>query len=203
MRIIRKRIGAWEMSPWTFEIRFVKKILQPELKLRSDVLIPFAGQTRFTKKNVIYVDIMDGLPKPYFQMNVLDFLKDYVKSFDLIIADPPYSSNQAVRTYNNEKHQEITMYKNAFDKVLRPGGIIYFFGYNSTGMGRKRGYEMTDIYLLNLAGSHNDIIITREVKTQQSLEDFNCHACNDSKIGSMKTDVYGEPKEENPCEECQ
>jgi hypothetical protein len=55
--------------------------------------------------------------------------------------------------------------RDAAHDILRPGGIVLSFGWNSTGMGVGRGYEMFDMLIVCHGGAHNDTICIAERKT--------------------------------------
>jgi hypothetical protein len=154
-------------SLWTFDLKPVKRLLKRYIYNAKSVLVPFAGKYRFDRNGVDYIDIMPDLPKPYIQGDCVDVMKDMAEKgnkYDLAVVDPPYTCFQAVRSYGNEKLQDITVIRNTIDKILKDDAITIFFGYNSTGMGNKRGYKKLEILLVNLGGSHNDIIVTVEQK---------------------------------------
>ena len=54
--------------------------------------------------------------------------------------------------------------KNECGRILKPNGKIICFGWNSMGLGKNRGFEMTRVLLVPHGGNHNDTICTVEVK---------------------------------------
>ena len=93
---------------------------------------------------------------------------------DLVLFDPPYSSRQIAEHYRaaglkvtQEDTQGARLFKrvrNAIDRIVRPGGIVLSFGWQSIGMGQSRGYEMFEIMLVTHGGGHNDTICIAERK---------------------------------------
>lgn len=93
---------------------------------------------------------------------------------DLGIFDPPYSPRQISECYKAiglkvgmEETQNGRLYKrvrDAMDELLPPGGVVLSFGWQSAGMGKRRGYEMIEIVLVNHGGGHNDTICVAEKK---------------------------------------
>ena len=158
---------------WTFRMKPIKRFIEKELWKAKTVLIPFAGEVRYQQHpNIIYIDIEPGLPLPYTQGDSFQVLPQFVqeqKKFDLILSDPPYTSFQAIHTYHNEQLQDITFLKECYDKLLVPNGVIIHFGFNSSGMGKSRYYKKEELLVVNLGGSHNDIIVLKERKTQTTL----------------------------------
>ena len=115
-------------------------------------------------------------------MDALTFLnhlkREEIKS-DLIIFDPPYSPRQVKEVYNKIgrhfgiKDQQNTgrwsVEKNTISNLLKIGGIVLSFGWNTIGMGRKRGYELIEIMLVCHGGAHNDTICIAERKQYEIL----------------------------------
>jgi hypothetical protein len=93
---------------------------------------------------------------------------------DLVILDPPYSSTQVKRCYESldrsfsldDSKQCIhwSRIKTVVNQMLVPGGVVLSFGWNSSGMGIKRGYEIVEILLVCHGSAHNDTICVAERK---------------------------------------
>lgn len=98
-------------------------------------------------------------------------------SCDLGIFDPPYSPRQISECYKSiglkvgmEETQNARLYKrvrDAMDPLIVSGGIVLSFGWQSAGMGVKRGYEMIEILLVAHGGGHNDTICVAERKLER------------------------------------
>jgi hypothetical protein len=96
---------------------------------------------------------------------------DMPGAFDTVVFDPPYSAHQAVVSYGGTKQQQVSHARDVVEYVLRDGGRVISLGFNSTGMSNSRGFEKESILLVNCGGSHNDYIVTSEVKIANALED--------------------------------
>lgn len=93
---------------------------------------------------------------------------------DLGIFDPPYSPRQISECYKSiglkvgvEETQNARLYKrvrDALDTLIRPGGIVLSFGWQSAGMGLKRGYEPLGLLVVMHGGAHNDTLCLAERK---------------------------------------
>lgn len=93
---------------------------------------------------------------------------------DLVLFDPPYSPRQvsehykaAGREVTSEDTQNGRLYRrvrNAIERVIRPGGVVLSFGWQSIGMGLARGYLPLEILLVPHGGGHNDTICFAEKK---------------------------------------
>ena len=85
------------------------------------------------------------------------------ETFDVIIADPPYSYYQAVIRYENKRLQKITRWRQTADYLLKKGGIYIELGYNSSGL-RKNIAKKIALGICCNGGSHNDILVLVQKK---------------------------------------
>lgn len=93
---------------------------------------------------------------------------------DLGFFDPPYSPRQISECYRaagikvtSNDTQNSRLYKrtrDALDCLIKPGGIVLSFGWNTNGMGKSRGYEIIELALVAHGGAHNDTICMAERK---------------------------------------
>lgn len=91
---------------------------------------------------------------------------------DLAIIDPPYSPRQISECYKEagitvgmKETQNAVLYsriKSALVPVLTDDAIVLSFGWNSSGMGLKHGFEQKEIHLFCHGGAHNDTICVIE-----------------------------------------
>lgn len=54
--------------------------------------------------------------------------------------------------------------KKQIARIVKHGGKVISFGWNSGGIGKKLGFEITRILLVPHGGHHNDTIVTVETK---------------------------------------
>jgi hypothetical protein len=91
---------------------------------------------------------------------------------DLIFFDPPYSPRQISELYRHigktvgsAETQNGALYRRVRDAAARltaPGAVVLSFGWNSTGMGAARGFEIEEMLLVHHGGAHNDTICLAE-----------------------------------------
>jgi len=96
------------------------------------------------------------------------------ESFDHILFDPPYSPRQAKECYLSmgkkffkEDGQQGGYYgkcRNILGEKMFKGSFAISFGWNSTGFGKVRGFEIKEILLVNHSGTHADTICMVEEK---------------------------------------
>ena len=165
-----ERIWAMPNSR-TFEIKPIKELIISEMT-NGLWIDPFANNKKFAK---ITNDLNPAFDTDY-HLDALDFLKmfdDY--SVDGILYDPPYSPRQVSECYNDVGYN-VTWdmakasfwgnHKREISRIVKPNGKIITFGWNSSGIGMKNGFEITRILLVPHGGWHNDTICTVETKTK-------------------------------------
>lgn len=90
-----------------------------------------------------------------------------------MLFDPPYSPKQIKECYEGvglkvtQAMTQSTFYSNQkkeISRIVKKGGKVISFGWNSGGIGKKYGFEIEKIILIAHGGWHNDTIITIEKK---------------------------------------
>lgn len=163
----------WVMpSKWTFSIKPVGALLE-KYNAGEGWVDPFAGKyspAEWTN------DIEDRGATS--QMDGLEFLKSLPDSSHRgALFDPPYSVEQCLRKYTPKQKgtagraEYWAKCKDEIARILIAGATAISFGWDSTGIGKGRGFEIIEILLLCHGACHNDTIITveRNVDNQNYL----------------------------------
>jgi len=164
---------TWAMpNKWTFTIKPIKELLMEEMgnsyirgknKWVKGWADPFAG---YNSLACCQNDLDKEAPAQWHK-DALIFLKDLAtNSLEGILYDPPYSITQA-RQYGKKEFSSMKYWadcKNEIARIIKPGGKVICFGWNSMGLGKNRGFEMKRILLVPHGGSKNDTIVTVEIK---------------------------------------
>lgn len=135
---------------------------------------PFAREARY---GTVTNDLNPEFDTDY-HMDALDFLRTFAdESADCVIYDPPYSPRQVAECYKgfgyevtSETTRSSWKYRHMDEvaRILRPGGYLLSFGWNSNGAGKKRGFEVTRVRLVHHGGgSAHDTICMEEVKNEE------------------------------------
>lgn len=154
----------------TFEIKPIHDLIVEELT--DGIWIdPFANRNKLAS---ITNDLNDEFDTDY-HLDALDFMKLFEdNSVDGVLYDPPYSPRQVSECYNNVGYNvtwDTTKasfwgnHKREISRIVKIGGKVITFGWNSGGIGYKYGFEIERILLVPHGGWHNDTICTVEVKT--------------------------------------
>jgi hypothetical protein len=141
----------WAMpSHQTFTIKPFKELIEKELG--SEYIDPF--------------------PYP-FKQDAIEYLKTIEdNSENYLVFDPPYSQRQLKEMYFSNglafNHPMNNSYwsncRKEISRIIKPGGKVISFGWNSNGIGKKYGFEIIKIVLVAHGSQHNDTIATVEVK---------------------------------------
>ncbi len=152
----------------TFDIKPIGEIIDRHLQGVS--IDPFANQSRLA----IYNNDLDPQYGCEFNMDALEFLKSFpCNSIDTVLFDPPYSPRQISECYKNlglSVNMQTTQssfwanMKNEISRIVKPGGKVLTFGWNSGGIGAKNGFEIIEILMVAHGGWHNDTIVTVDIK---------------------------------------
>ena len=162
MRIER----VWAMpNKWTFQIPPIAELVAKYVGDGKGWIDPFAG------KSMIVELRNDATTDQPSKMDAIEYLKKMRTSGTLYngaLLDPPYSFRQLFKTYktcgDNLKGRLVPMTEvnNLVAPLIRKNGIVISFGWNSNGLGMKRGFEIQEILIVAHGGHHNDTIITVE-----------------------------------------
>ena len=202
--IVMERVWAMPNKN-TFEIKPIKALIEEEL---TDGLWidPFANRNKLA---IITNDLNTEYDTDY-HMDALDFMKMFEdNSVEGVLYDPPYSPRQVSECYNNVGYNvtwDTTKasfwgnHKREISRIVKLGGKVITFGWNSGGIGNKYGFEIERILLVPHGGWHNDTICTVEVKTHDgeiltqkrnaemnsiNLFDISSHSNDDNKLISV------------------
>lgn len=163
---------VWAMpNKWTFTIKPIAELLKKYVSDNGlNWVDPFAGQNSPAQ----YTNDLNPENKAMYNLHAEEFLKLFqANSMNGVLFDPPYSTRQIKEVYNSigidklSKTESQTCFaylKPIIADIVKPGGLVISFGWSSTGMGMKLGFEIKEILLVPHGGSHNDTIVTVEIK---------------------------------------
>jgi len=162
----------WAMpNKWTFTIKPIKELLKRYVPDGGAGWIdPFAG--RYSPASITN-DLNPCMPTLQ-HMEAVDFLKWLDEdNFDGGLYDPPYSLRQIVECYEGFGHKVDKKWattkfyseaKTYLANKIKLGGVVISYGWNSIGMGKKRGFVLEEVLLVCHGRLHNDTIVTVERK---------------------------------------
>lgn len=163
---------SWAMpSHNTFSIKPIKELIARNIT-EGIWLDPFSRNSPFDSQ-CITNDLNTEVVADY-HLEALEFLKQFDdSSVDGVLFDPPYSPRQISECYKSvgrEVHMQDTQSsfygdrKKEVARVVRKGGVVVCFGWNSGGIGKTKGFELVEVLMVAHGGAHNDTICTVERK---------------------------------------
>ena len=170
---------VWAMpNSNTFDIPPIKQLISEEVDTTLLWIDPFANVNRIAR-------ITNDLNPEYgteYTMDALDFLKMFDdESVDGVLYDPPYSPRQVSECYKGVGMNVTSAttrasfwgnHKKEISRIVKRGGKVLTFGWNSGGIGTKYGFTITRILLVPHGGWHNDTICTVEIKQGDKQKDL-------------------------------
>jgi hypothetical protein len=155
---------TWEMpNRYTFRLKSVSRLLRAEMD--GTWADPFSG--RYSVAQIR--NDADERNDAEYHMDGLEFLTKLPDaSVEGVLFDPPYSVEQALRKYRAKRNGSAgraeyqARCKDEIARAVKPGGKAICFGWNSTGIGKTRGFHLEKVLLICHGGCHYDTIITVE-----------------------------------------
>lgn len=167
---------AWAMpNKWTFKIKPIDELLNKYIQLQgANWADPFCGHSlRAQFRN----DLDEKNAFTCSHKDALEFVTALPAELEGALFDPPYSPGQMARAYKNagrkvgmKETQNATFYskiRNELAPKIKIGGIVISFGWNSTGMGKKRGFEPIEMLIINHGSAINDTLVLVERKNDE------------------------------------
>jgi hypothetical protein len=131
---------------------------------------PFAGHSTYAEfRN----DLNPQLSQPSCQ-EAWSFLKSLPSGLSGVIFDPPYSLAQVSRSYEEMGYKfkgkddptgGFTRVRYLISTIVKPGGYVISFGWNTVGLGKGRGFTIIEILIVSHGGNRNDTLCTLEQRT--------------------------------------
>jgi hypothetical protein len=169
---------VWAMpNKWTFEIKAIRELLCQYAGDGKKWVDPFAGRSDFAG----FRNDLNPKNNQPFQVEASAYLESLLNLEGLIegvIFDPPYSMEQIKRSYEDigkkwdqrgtqNLNGSFPRSKDLIARLVRPGGHVISFGWNTVGMGIKRGFDIVEILIVCHGGHRNDTLCTVEKKSDR------------------------------------
>ena len=149
-------------SAKTFSMPIVKSILKFYVGDGKGWADPFSNNSTIAEYRN---DLCEDYENAQFHMDAVDFLKKFENgSLNGALFDPPYSLNQSNIHYGGRRMIRSSVVMDEIARIVRKDGIVISFGWNSTGLGYRRGFEKIEITIINHGGRRNDTIVVVERK---------------------------------------
>lgn len=119
-----------------------------------------------------------------YHMDARDFLQMLVEegtSFSVCVFDPPFSPRQIKECYDGigKKMEQLDAFRTHWKperdliaQLMRKQGVVISMGWNTIGMGKKRGYEPIEVLDVVHGPGHNDTLVLVEREGMHKQTDF-------------------------------
>lgn len=156
----------------TFSIHPIKEFVHRYLRVARISVDPFARNKRWAT----YTNDLNPATTADYHLDALDYLtmlRGQKTKADLVLFDPPYSPRQVSECYSSVGRKTSAAdtsaaswanWKDAIIPIIDYNGVVLSFGWNSVGMGLKRGFTLVEMLVVCHGGQHNDTICIAEVK---------------------------------------
>ena len=165
---------VWAMPHrYTFRVGALRDIvLKYKQQTTAIWLDPFAGQYSPAE---ITNDLDPKLPTLY-HLEAADFVQAMIDAgvrYGGAVFDPPYSLTQVSRSYagiglrftgKENPTGGFPRVRDLLTELLPQGAYVVSFGWNTVGMGKKRGWEPIEYLICSHGGNRNDTLVTVERK---------------------------------------
>ncbi|QCW05041.1 hypothetical protein FGF80_16640 [Natrinema pallidum] len=160
--------SARMLSRWTFEYAPAREFVENHLKGR--VLNACAGRTKLDHVAEIVRNDLNPERDADTHFDVAEISNHFEpQSFDTVVFDPPFDQKQAETKYDGLHAKNVYAALRCFNELVRPGGAVICFGWNSWGMRSFDAFEREETRLLQRGPIHRDVIITVDRRTMGSL----------------------------------
>ena len=165
----------------TFQIKPIRELVGRYLEWGGFWVDPFVRNSPFKRLMSATNDLNPEIDADS-NVDAAEFLRVFEPgTVDGILFDPPYSPRQIKECYEGIGHTVTTedtrsstwaAWKDAAAESLKLGGTCISFGWNSGGLGHRRGFDIHEILLVCHGGMHNDTIVVVERKEREQMKLF-------------------------------
>jgi hypothetical protein len=143
---------VWAMPrKWTFQIKPIMTLVRKYALIGYNWADPFAGKSNFAQ----YRNDLNPAHNQPFCMEALDFLKSLSGPLNGVLFDPPHE-NMGLRFKGKVKDR--------ISELVKANGYVISFGWNTVGMGKKRGFLPVELLVVCHGGNRNDTLCLVEKK---------------------------------------
>lgn len=165
----------WAMpSPETFKVDPIKRLIFKYIGDGVGWADPFSNNNSPAE----FTNDINPKMNTKFHLEAHEFAKT-IPVVSGVLFDPPYSSEQLKRSYENigrsftttdgQLTNRWTDLKNSLSKKIVSGGYVLSFGWSTSGFGKKRGFEKIELLIVCHGSGHNDTLCLVERKFSNDL----------------------------------
>jgi len=164
---------VWAMpSAHTFQIRPIRHLINRYVGSGKGWVDPFAGENSPAE----WTNDLNPNKPTRFHLEAIEFCKQLEGEYEGALYDPPYSLRQIMECYDGiglpvdkqwATKKLYTDVKSELARKVRLGGLAICCGWNTIGLGKKRGFRLIEVLIVCHGRLHNDTLVTVEQKVHQ------------------------------------
>lgn len=160
--------SARMLSRWTFDYTPARNLVREYMHGRT--LNACAGKTVLDHDDEIVRNDLNPKRDADYHVDVAKVADHFsAQSFDTVIFDPPFDEKQAETKYDGMHAMDVYSALEGFNELVRPGGHVISFGWNSWGMRSFPAFERVDTVLLQRGPIHRDVITAIDRRTSGAI----------------------------------
>lgn len=153
---------------WSFEYRPLREWV--EARLHGRVLNACAGRTMLDHDGEVVRNDLSPDRDADTHHDVAEISDHFASgTFDCVVFDPPYDDEQADDKYDSLRADGVNGAWASFNELVRPGGTVLTFGWNSWGMSSFPAFEREETTLFQRGACLRDVIATVDRRTLGSV----------------------------------
>jgi len=156
------------LGRWTFEYSPARDFVEERLEGR--VLNACSGKTKLSHDEKIFRNDLNPAHEADTNHDVAEIANHFVTAeFDTIVFDPPFDERQAETKYDGMHAKDVYAALRCFRELVKPGGVVICFGWNSWGMSSFPAFEREETVLFRRGPCLRDVIATVDRRTSHSI----------------------------------
>jgi len=155
---------------WTFTSDKIRAWV--ERRLRGRVLNACAGKTTLAHDHEIVRNDLNPERNADTHHDVVEIADHFgPQSFDTVVFDPPFDDLQAADKYDSLRADSVLAAFEQFATLVRAGGVVVTFGWNSWGMRSHSVFDREETVLFQRGPVKRDVIGTVDRRTSGCIEE--------------------------------
>lgn len=153
---------------WSFQYTPAREFVED--RLHGRVLNACAGKTVLEHDDEILRNDLNPDRDADLHVDVCEIAKHVEPgSVDTVVFDPPFDDEQAEDKYDSLRADDVLAAFEQFNELVRPGGCVITFGWNSWGMSSHPSFVREETVLFQRGPCLRDVIATVDRRNTHSL----------------------------------
>lgn len=153
---------------WTFQYAPAREFVED--RLHGRVLNACAGRSKLNHDGKIVRNDLNPEIEADVHRDVSELAEHFEpESFETVVFDPPFDDLQAADKYDSLRADSVLEAFRQFEQLVRPGGRVITFGWNSWGMTSIPAFDREETVLFQRGPCKRDVIATVDRRVSASI----------------------------------